>query len=70
MRKNQKRDALGARHVATSSRFHSSVENFKRRRALPSVSTETDDFDFFERVLSVKKIREFVFITRAAAKNC
>ncbi len=57
------------KNIMARSRFHSSVENFKRRKALPSIA-DNGDFCFFERVLSVKKIREFVFITRAAAKNC
>ncbi len=49
--------------------FHahgSSIENFKRRRALPAMPT---DAKFFERILSVRKIQELVFITKTAAKN-
>ena len=70
MRKPSQKSLSSARYVATHSRFHSSVENFKRRRALPLASSFSDDLCFFDRVLSVKKIRELVFITRAAAKNC
>jgi hypothetical protein len=49
--------------------FHSnghSVENDKRRRALPAMP---EDSKFFERILSVRKIQELVFITKTAAKN-
>ncbi len=49
--------------------FHSngnSVENSKRRRALPAMP---GDFKFFERILSVRKMQELVFITKTAAKN-
>lgn len=70
MKKNQRKGVIGARYVEADSRFHSSLENFKRRRALPSIAATSGDLCFFERLLSVKKIREFVFITRAAAKNC
>lgn len=47
-----------------------SVENFKRRRALtPSSGLDVDSKLFFERILNVKKVREFVFITKAKARN-
>ena len=49
--------------------FHShesSVENFKRRRALPAMPGSAK---FFDRILSVRKIQELVFITKTAAKN-
>ena len=50
--------------------FHSSegdsVENFKRRRALPAMPS---DSKFFERILSVRKIQDLVFITKTASKN-
>ena len=50
--------------------FHSqdggSVENFKRRRALPAMPS---DSKFFERILSVRKIQDLVFITKTAAKH-
>ena len=42
------------------------VENFKRRRALPPLPTGTS---FFNRLLSMRKMKEFVFITKAVAKN-
>lgn len=49
--------------------FHAaghSIENFKRRRALPAMPS---DSKFFDRILSVRKIQELVFITKTAAKN-
>ena len=47
-----------------------SVENFKRRRALPPFSTlDTSSRLFFERILAVKKDRELVFFTKASAKS-
>ena len=52
--------------------FHAnggSIENFKRRRALPAMPGFSDDAKFFERILSVRKIQELVFITKTAAKN-
>lgn len=42
-----------------------SIENFKRRRALP----QQNDSKFFDRILSVRKISEMVFVTKSAAKN-
>ena len=50
-------------------RFDNHVENFKRRRALPCLPTLPDDSKFFNRILSVKKIQELVFITKSAARN-
>ena len=49
--------------------FHqmvSNVENDKRRRALPHFA---GDLHFFERVLAMKKLNDFVFITKTAARN-
>ena len=47
-----------------------SVENFKRRRALPPFSSlDTDSLLFFERIVNVKKVRELIFITKARAKS-
>ncbi len=47
-----------------------SVENDKRRNALPPFSgLDGDSRVFFDRLLSVKKIREFVFITKAKART-
>jgi hypothetical protein len=52
--------------------FHShggSIENYKRRRALPAMPGFSDDLKFFEKILNVRKIQELVFITKTAAKN-
>ena len=49
--------------------FHShetSLENFKRRHALPAMP---ENSKFFDRILSVRKIQELVFITKNAAKD-
>ena len=46
-----------------------SVENFKRRRALPAMPGFSEDAKFFHRILNVRKIQELVFITKTAAKN-
>ena len=47
-----------------------SIENFKRRRALPTFSSlDMNSRLFFERVLSVRKIREMVFIPKALARS-
>ena len=51
--------------------YEDSVENGKRRRALPPVSRSLDAESrlFFERVLSVRKIQEFLFIAKADLKT-
>ena len=56
---DMKRNRINAYH---------SVENYKRRRALPmpSFALETK---FIERILSVRKTQELVFISKTAAKN-
>lgn len=47
-----------------------SVENDKRRRALaPFSALDRGSRLFFERMMSVKKIREFVFITKANSRG-
>lgn len=48
-----------------------SVENFKRRRALPIPGLASIDKEmlFFDRILSVKRLKDFVFITKAEAKT-
>ena len=43
-----------------------SLENFKRRRALPAMPA---DMKFFQRILSVRKMQELVFVTKTAAKH-
>ena len=51
--------------------FHTghSIENFKRRRALPPLPGMDGENKFFDRILSVRKIQELVFITKTVAKN-
>lgn|GEM_PF-6789782 len=44
------------------------VENFKRRQALP-LRPDRSDARFFDRILSVRRLRELVFITKAAARD-
>ena len=46
-----------------------SVENSKRRRALPPLPALAGAARFFDRVLNAPKTQEFVFITKAVAKN-
>ena len=57
-------------HAALHTNGHSSsIENFKRRRALPPWPGSGGEAKFFERILSIRKVQEFVFITKTAAKN-
>ena len=48
-----------------------SIENAKRRRALQPFSGPLDLKSrlFFDRILSVRKAREIIFIGKASAKN-
>ncbi len=48
--------------------YHS-VENSKRRRALPPLPLIMGEGRFFDRILSTKKIQELVFIPKNVAKN-
>lgn len=50
-------------------RAYHAVENFKRRRALPPLPAIATDIRFIERILSVRKIQELVFISKTTAKN-
>ena len=52
-------------HMYHSNGQAHSVESFKRRRALPL----DGQMRFFERILSVRKFQELVFITKTVAKN-
>jgi hypothetical protein len=53
-----------------TARFDMNVENMKRRGALlPMYSLDMNSRVFFDRVLTVRKVREFVFITKANAKG-
>ncbi len=49
--------------------FSGNVENFKRRRALPPLPKTSTGSKFFDRILSVRRAQEFVFITKSVAKN-
>ena len=65
MKKTIKKEPLGIDASDVSLRFDANIENFKRRRALPPVSPlDIGSRLFFERILNVKKIREFIFITK------
>ena len=61
MRKQDRKDIYEEFH-----RVVSNVENGKRRRALPHF---TSDLQFFDRVLAMKKLDDFVFISKTAARN-
>ena len=64
MRKPAKKDLYESR--LSSSEFHqavSNVENYKRQRSLSPNS------EFFEKVLAMKKLQDFVFITKTAARG-
>ena len=50
-------------------KYGHNVENHKRRRALPPLPSLAGDAKFFERLLSSRKMQEFVFITKAVARN-
>ncbi len=67
MKKSIKRNDREVFFSYGAARFECSVENLKRHRALDPLDGDTQNF--FNRVLNVKKIREFVFITKANAKS-
>ena len=47
-----------------------SVENIKRRHALPQWPGRPESYRvYFDRLLNVRKVREFVFITKAGMKT-
>jgi hypothetical protein len=47
-----------------------SVENFKRRRSLPAFSVlDMSSIHFFDRILSIKKDRELIFIPKQHARG-
>lgn len=51
-------------------RFDTNVENLKRRGALlPMYSLDMNSRVFFDRVLTVRKVREFVFITKSNSRG-
>jgi hypothetical protein len=49
--------------------FDGNVENFKRRRALPPVPRDSGGSKFFDRILTMRRTAEFIFITKTVAKN-
>ncbi len=65
MKKNVKKKWHEGLFVASEFRFGETLENFKRRRAL-SHSSPIDMRSklFFERILSVKKVRDLIFCGR------
>ena len=68
MKKNLRPAAAHAHFICARGEFEMSIENFKRRRALP-LSIFLGDSKFFDHVLNVRRGREVVFITKAAEKN-
>ena len=50
-------------------KYGHNVENHKRRRALPPLPSLGGDAKFFDRLLSSRKVQEFIFITKAVARN-
>ncbi|OGW90557.1 MAG: hypothetical protein A3D28_04385 [Omnitrophica bacterium RIFCSPHIGHO2_02_FULL_63_14] len=50
-------------------RFYPNVESFKRRRALMPFGPFDIGSRFFDRVLSVRKMKELVFISSARARG-
>ena len=56
-------------------KYGHNIENSKRRQALPAwpagrpLPSFAGDAKFFDRLLSVRKMHEFIFITKAVAKN-
>jgi hypothetical protein len=67
MRKIAKRDIYETRFAPGE--FHqvvANVENYKRRRSLPHLE---ENVEFFDRLLSMKKMTDFVFITKTAART-
>jgi len=49
--------------------FDGNVENFKRRHALPPIPRVSGSSKFFDRILSVRRVQELIFITKTVAKN-
>ena len=67
MRQTSRIEPKEGHHVG---RFDTNVENLKRRGALlPMYSLDMNSRVFFDRVLTVRKVREFVFITKSKTKD-
>ncbi len=67
MKKNIRRESVEHRW-AMHGGWGGCVENDKRRRALPPLSNFAES-KFFDRLLSVKRVREFVFIPKAVGRG-
>ena len=69
MKKNKPEDE-NKKYFSNVERFDSNVENFKRCHSLPPLASwDMGSKLFFDRILSVKKNRDFVFITQAEMKD-
>ena len=66
MRRAEKKDIYAARFPAEFHHAVANVENDKRRRSLSPIA---GTFQFFDRILTIKKLQDFVFITKTAARN-
>lgn len=69
MKKMTRAEFPGLRFSGCDARFDATIENFKRRRALPPGPLDDGSMLFFEKIMSVKKIRDLVFIARAKART-
>ena len=60
-------DAVEGGWMGDHGKYGHNVENNKRRRALPTCPS--GDAKFFDRLLSSRKVQEFIFITKAVSRN-
>ena len=68
MRKNMIGDSDHGGWLGDHGKYGHSVENHKRRHALPLPSL-AGEAKFFARLFGSRKAENFVFITKAVAKN-
>jgi hypothetical protein len=70
MNKNSKSRLCQERATQVHLRFDENIENFKRRRALPAPAFGSFGREalFFDRMLNIRRIKDFVFITKAEAR--
>ena len=66
MKKQSRRETAGAHLCFQEFREEGSVENSKRRHML---SLTDGNFKFFERILTIRKIQEPRFVSKASARN-
>lgn len=66
--KRTKASLNGFSYVRAHTRFSGTVENCKRRHCLTPYMLDAGSRHFFERVLNVRKMQDFVFIQRKHAK--